>query len=180
MNKKWIWLAVGIALGILLAIAINSYAFYDVEPDLKAVWNRRTDVRKLFPDGWNGVKRMRGWTLEEWATEFGSMEEPDSLIYYSAFWRERIFKKYLPLERALQKIAKREYVKSGKNKYNCVDFSRDLQKLLEEQNIASVQLEGQIPQGRHRWIAVQFEPITGRIVTIKENYQVDKTINYNN
>jgi len=125
---------------------------------LQAVYELRSDLRVAFPDGINGIGKMEGWTLTQWAEAFGWKEYKGLKKYNPDCEKEYIYKKYLPLETALQKISMREYSKD----YNCVKFSEDLQTELEEAGIESYMISGRDSRGgRHRWLAVSFEPITG-------------------
>jgi len=85
--------------------------------------------------------------------------------------KDYIYEKYLPLERALQEISDTRYDRQA---YNCVDFTEDLQEELNKLNIATVMINGKTPNDRigksHRWIAVQFEPITGDFVKVSDKY----------
>ena len=46
-------------------------ARYSNDAALKAVFQRRPDLQKAFPNGVDGVGHMYGWTLTQWAIAFG-------------------------------------------------------------------------------------------------------------
>ena len=141
---------------------------------LNEVWNLRYDLQRLFPDGENGINQMEGWTFQQWAEEFGWKEYKQLKKYNSEAEKDYIYEKYLPLEKALQDISDNHYVREGENKYNCVNFTEDLQVRLNEENIATVMINGTTPNDRigfcHRWISIQIEPIDGDFVKVSDNY----------
>ncbi|MCK5117875.1 MAG: hypothetical protein KAR44_14870 [Candidatus Aegiribacteria sp.] len=132
---------------------------------LVKVWNLREDIRHYFPDGKNGIGEMQGWTLEQWAAEFGWKEYKSLKKYNKQAQKEYIYEKYLPIEKALNNVSSREYT----DEYNCVNFSIDLKEELKKEGISSVMITGNSTLGYHRWIAIEFEPITGDILK-SDNY----------
>lgn len=88
-------------------------------------------------------------------------------ISQSPFYeRNRIYYKYLPLETALKKIAAKKYITY---KHDCRHFSLELKAELEKQNISSIMISGfNETQYGHRWLAVEFEPISGRFIKTNE------------
>ena len=137
-------------------------------PDiLTVIWNKRKDLQLHFPNGRNGTGTMKEWTLVEWAREIGHKEHPALLQYNEEMEKEYIYWKYRRLERKISEIAERTYII---NEYDCKHFSNDLQDKLEKVNISSTTITG-FPESNsngHRWIAIEFEPITGNIVKTNE------------
>ena len=148
---------------------IEEYALY--KQPLNEIWETREDLQRYFPDRRNGVDKMEGWTMKMWAEEYGWREYSILKKYDEDAEKNYIYEKYLPLERSLAEISSRVYVGSGENKYNCVNFSEDLQEMLKEKGIESLTISGDTARGRHRWIAVEFEPISGKF--IGNNYEAD-------
>ena len=119
---------------------------------------------------------MEGWTLTQWAEEFGWKEYRILKRYNVEGEKDYIYEKYLPLERALRNVSSNDY---NLDDYNCVNFTKDLQKELNELDIASVKIIGRTPKGiedgyRHEWIAIQFEPTTGEFIKVSDNYMVEE------
>ena len=163
-----------IAIGILIS---PQFPIKSSQPKvLEEVWNRRYDLQRLFPDKENGIGEMNGWTLTQWAEEFGWKEYKMLRQYSEEGEKDYIYEKYLPLERTLMDISTNDY---DIDNYNCVDFTEDLQKELNELDIASVKIIGRTPNSienlcRHEWIAIMFEPITGKFITVSDNYTVEE------
>ena len=87
-----------------------------------------------------------------------------------------IYQKYKPIENVLQEILVNDY---DIDNYNCVDFTEDLQEDLKEIDIASVKIIGRTPKSikngrRHEWIAIMFEPTTGKFVKVSSEYIVEE------
>ena len=165
----WLFVIMFLIVGTTIQEWRQEHAIY--RSPLDEVWEIREDLKYYFPDKKNGIKEMEGWTMEKWAGEFGWQEYKSLKKYNKGAERDYIYEKYLPLERSLTEISSRVYVRDGKDKYNCIDFSEDLQKILKEEGIESVTITGDTPNGRHRWIAVEFEPISGKF--IDDNYEAD-------
>ena len=137
---------------------------------LKNIWSQRPDLQVVFPDGFNG----NGWTIIDWAIHHGWKENKYLKQFNEDYEKDYIYQKYLPLERALDKIASKQY---DVENYNCVDFTKDLQDELEKQNIASLWVTGWTPGGKeenikHRWIAVQFDSVTGKFVRVSQDWEI--------
>ena len=127
------------------------------------IWERRSDLQRLFPDKINGIDKMKNWTLTQWAKQHGYKEYKQLRHYNKEKEKDYIYQKYLPIERALNKIAERKYITG---EYDCKHFSNDLKIELEKSNISSTTITG-FPDKKgdgHRWIAIEFEATTGRIV----------------
>ena len=52
-----------------------------------------------------------------------------------------------------------------------VDFSQDLVRKLGEAGYESEMVSGRIKEGRHRWVAVWVEPITGEVIQKNQGYE---------
>ena len=129
---------------------------------LTNVWNLRPDLQRLFPDKVNGINEMEDWTLTQWAEQHGHKEYRQLRRYNEEKEKDYIYQKYLPIERALNKIAERKYII---HKYDCKHFTMDLKAELEKSNISSISITGLPDEGNgHRWIAIEFEPISGEII----------------
>jgi len=74
---------------------------------------------------------------------------------------------YLQLDRALQKIASKKY---DEENYNCVNFSKDLQKELQKIGIKSEMIYGWHEGQKHVWIGIWIEPQTGKFIAPDEEY----------
>lgn len=134
---------------------------------LMNIWEKRYDLQRLFPDKINGIDEMKDWTLTQWAEQHGHNEYGQLRQYNEEKEKDYIYRKYLPIERALNKIAEREYTMY---EYDCKHFTMDLKAELEKSNISSISITG-LPDDEgngHRWIAIEFEPITGRVVEINK------------
>jgi hypothetical protein len=66
--------------------------------------------------------------------------------------------------------SQQEYVK---DKYNCLNFSNDLVSKLKKAGYESEVVIGDTPEGRHAWVAVWVEPITGQVVQVDDYYKKD-------
>ena len=128
---------------------------------LTVIWNKRKDLQLRFPDGENGIGTMKEWTLVEWARKIGYKEHPALLQYNEEMEKEYIYWKYRKLERKISEIAERTYTIY---EYDCKHFTNDLQNELNKVNISSKAITGLSDEVGHRWIAIEFEPITGDIV----------------
>ena len=139
---------------------------------LKNIWDSRSDLQIYFPDGYYHYD----WSLEDWAREYGWKENNHLKQFNEEYEKDYIYEKYLPLERALDEIASKQY----RENYNCVNFTEDLEKILIENDIASIKIIGRMPNQTppelHEWIAIQFKPQTGEILKVSENYKVITTI----
>jgi hypothetical protein len=136
---------------------------------LTNIWKKRSDLQRLFPDKINGIDEMEDWTLTQWAEQHGHKEYRQLRQYNEEKEKDYIYQKYLPIERALNKIAEREYTMY---EYDCKHFTMDLKAELEKSNISSISITGlrRDKENGHRWIAIEFEPTSGRIVeTNKHN-----------
>lgn len=140
--------------------------------ELIRIYNLRHDLQRLFPDKKNGINEMKGWTLEQWAEEFGHKEYKSLKKYRIEVSKNYIYEKYLPIELALEEASSYTY---EDNKYNCIDFSENLQELLEDINIESSLIVGYGPD-YHQWLAIWIEPQGGRFITIEENYEFEKVV----
>ena len=129
------------------------------------VWEKREDLQTLFPDKINGTNEMEDWTLTQWAEEFGWKEYRSLRQYNEQTERDYIYNKYLPIERAINKIASRKYVL---NEYDCKHFSLDLKIELEKENISSKMITGFGNTSGHRWLAIEIDPTSGRFVETNE------------
>ena len=130
------------------------------------IWERRSDLQRLFPDKINGIDEMEDWTLTQWAEQHGYKEYKQLRHYNKEKEKDYIYQKYLPIERALNKIAERKYTI---DKYDCKHFTADLKAELKKSNISSISITGLPDEGNgHRWIAIEFEPISGRIIKTNE------------
>ena len=129
---------------------------------LQNIWNSREDLQATFPDGFNG----NGWTLLDWAKEHGWKEETNLKQFNEDYEREYIYQKYLPLERALDKISSKQYTEE----YHCSHFSDDLRTELEVVGIQTLKVNGDLSGSGHWWVAIQIEPITGEFAS--EDYEV--------
>ncbi len=85
------------------------------------------------------------------------------------------FEKYMALDITLEKIASRKYIV---DKYNCVDFSKDLVKELESIGIKAEVIHGIAPLGEkgenfHDFVGfyIYIEPQSGRFVTPWDGYK---------
>ena len=133
---------------------------------LVQVWELRKDLQFYFPDKKNGVDKMEGWTLLQWAEKIGYKEYTSLKQYNEEAEKEYIYAKYKDIERALNKIASREYVL---DEYDCKHFSIDLQNELANAGISSVLVTGFSKTEGHRWVAIEVEPTTGEITYFNEN-----------
>ena len=113
----------------------------------------------------NGTNEMEDWTLTQWAEEFGWKEYRSLRQYNEQTERDYIYNKYLPIERAINKIASRKYVL---NEYDCKHFSLDLKIELEKENISSKMITGFGNTSGHRWLAIEIDPTSGRFVETNE------------
>jgi len=74
---------------------------------------------------------------------------------------------YIKVDSILKEISSREYT----NKYQCVDFSKDLQKMLRENSIESEIVRGTRNNNGHAWSCIWVEPQTGQFITTAEGYK---------
>lgn len=133
-----------------------------IYPDiLTVIWNKREDLQLHFPDGENGIGTMEEWTLAKWAKEIGYKEYHSLLQYNEEAEKEYIYWKYKKLERKVSEVAERIYIT---DEYDCKHFAVDLQEELKEINISSQTITGFSDKDGHRWIAIEFEPISGEII----------------
>ena len=128
---------------------------------LTNIWEIRGDLQFYFPNKINGINEMEGWTLTQWAEEIGWKEYKLLKRYNEQTEKEYIYEKYLPIEKALNKIASQEYII---DKYDCKHFTTDLKNELENIGISSIAITGFSETNGHRWIAIEFEPITGNFI----------------
>jgi len=160
---------------ILLLIGISSSIGYNVYSNaprldvmLDSVWMSRSDLQNAFPDGINGIKDMEGWTLKEWAEEFGCLESKLLKEYNIEADKEYIYRKYIPIENALRRASNNTY----SEEFNCVQFSKQLKEELSNVGIESNLISGRGPGGHgHMWLGIWFEPITGNIILINNDYK---------
>ena len=83
---------------------------------------------------------------------------------------------YWKFDQILKEISSREY---DIEDYNCVDFSTDLQRKLRKIGIESRLVTGTDPDGgRHQWVSILVESITGKFISPNENYIQDLPFNY--
>ena len=148
------------------------YAAPNTNTVLKNIWDSRSDLQIVFPDG----AYHYDWSLEEWAREYGWKENHHLKQFNPEYEKDYIYKKYLPLERALDEIASKRY---DYDNYFCVQFTNDLEAKLIENDIASIKIVGTEPKSNeqgnhHEWIAIMLEPKNGKIIRISENYEVLK------
>lgn len=132
---------------------------------LTKVWEKRKDLQRLFPNKINGQHEMKDWTLTQWAEEFGWKEYHSLKKYNEQAEKDYIYNKYLPLERAINKIASREYIL---DEYDCKHFSLDLKAELEKENISSTMITGFNNIKGHRWLAIEIDPIFGEFIGINK------------
>ena len=144
----------------------------EMKPPLQTVWETRVDLQAKFPDGVNGVGEMQGWTLQQWAQTFGWKESRLLKRYNPEGEKEYIYRKYLPLERALQKISSHIYGGG----YNCIDFSEDFQEALRNKGIDSILVVGDTPSGYHEWVGVYFDPMLGNFVKVSSDYRFERVV----
>ena len=71
------------------------------------------------------------------------------------------------IDAAIYENSQQEYIKG---KYNCVNFSNDLVEKLNRAGYASEVVVGDTPRGRHAWVAIWVEPITGEVVQVDDKY----------
>ena len=77
-----------------------------------------------------------------------------------------IYYKYKPIESVLREMSLMEYT----DNYKCIQFSEDTVKKLKEKGIQASMISGRTKDGPHRWIAIEFESQTGRILK-PDNYE---------
>lgn len=77
------------------------------------------------------------------------------------------YKKYEKIEKILKETSKRNY---DSDKYNCLNFSQDAQKMLKEEGINSNIIILKKPDVLHAVISIWFDPQSGNFV--KENEYV--------
>ena len=142
------------------------------QSELTKIYNLRYDLQRLFPDEKNGINEMEGWTLEQWAEEFGHKEYKSLKKYNTEARKDYVYEKYLPIEIMLEEASLYIY---KDDEYNCIDFSENLQELLKEANIESSLIVGHKP-GYHQWLAVWIEPQVGRFITVEENYEFEMVV----
>lgn len=145
------------------------------ETSLLNIWDLRKDLQYYFPDKKNGIEKMEGWTLTQWAEQFGYKEYKGLKKYNEDHLKEYIYEKYLPVETALMKISETEY---DTENYDCKNFTMDLKKELEKSGISSISITG-FPDEKnktgHRWLAIEFEPISGEILKTNDyNWEFPK------
>jgi len=88
----------------------------------------------------------------------------------SSIITEYFHEKYIDLELPLIFTSFNEYTED----YRCLDFSKDLQAELEGQGIMSSIISGYNGEGKHAWVAVWFEPQTGEIIRVDDDYTAIK------
>ena len=161
-----LYLAVPLSITPTSQVAERQLQITNHRTALIRVWESRQDLQFYFPDKENGIDKMEGWTLTQWAEEIGWKEYKVLKQYNEEAEKEYIYNKYKDIERALNKIASRKYVV---NEYDCKHFSIDLQNELANAGISSVTITGFSEISGHRWVAIEVEPTSGRIIYANEH-----------